>query len=106
MRSKTILVLALALGLGLATSAMAAIHTDIAYGVVAKADSHADTLWIRRGNETTQFTLAADATVMRGNQKVALDSLKLGERVKVEYTPENGARLAEHVLVSSHHHHA
>ncbi len=102
MRSKTVIVLALVLGLGLAASAMAANHLDVAYGVIAKADSHAHTLWIRRANETTQFTLAPDVTVMRGDHKVALDNLKLGERVKVEYTPENGSRLANRIDVSAH----
>ncbi len=102
MRSKTVIIFALVVGLGLATSAMAAAHLDIAYGVVAKADSQSNTLWIRRANETKQFALAPDATVMRGDHEVALDNLKLGERVKVEYTPENGERVANRIDVSTH----
>jgi len=102
MRSKTVIIFALVVGLGLATSAMAAAHLDIAYGVVAKADTQSNTLWIRRANETKQFALAPDATVMRGNHQVALDTLKPGERVKVEYTPENGERVANRIDVSTH----
>ncbi len=104
MRSKTVIILALVLGLGLATSAMAATHLEVAYGVIAKADGQVSSLWIRRANETTQFTLAPNATVMRGDHKVTLNDLRLGERVKIAYTDANGTRLANVITVSAHHH--
>jgi hypothetical protein len=92
MRQTTLIALGLIVGLGLALGAMAAEKNLVAQGAITAIDAKARTLTVGAGQEQLTIKLAANAEILAAGKPVALDTLKKGEQVRVEYMNTGDSR--------------
>lgn len=70
-------------------------------GKVQKVDAVARTLTVEEGTKDVAFSLDANARILNGPKAIALSSLKVGDRVTVEYKEQGGKHLATRVAMAS-----
>jgi hypothetical protein len=92
-RTIRMLILAALLTVGVAALASAA----TVRGSIAKLDPAAKTLSVNDGKQEVPLSLAKDAKILNGSKAMTLSGLKVGDRVQVQYTDQDGKHLASRV---------
>ncbi len=69
-------------------------------GTVEKVDAAKKEVFVKQGKEEMTFSLGEKAKITEGKKELALNDLKKGTNVSVEYTKEGNKLTAESISVS------